>query len=371
MKERINQILDSLQDGSPLASKQATIGFDGFIDSIVRAVESKNSGSDTKFFSTIEQFGSHLVSKKGMSCSIELKEEAAKMGGNMPILANALGTLGTRVNCVGSLGLPDIHPEFKKMASGCVLYSISDPGFATAMEFDDGKIMLCRMDAIDTVNWDNVKASLGLDNLIRFFRESDLVGLVNWSELTYSDSVWEGILKEILPHHIQNKQQIAFFDLSDCSRRSDKEILHILQLIGRYSDHYKVILGMNENETRLVFRALDNGRSDLDLADMGNKIFENLKVDVLIVHPVKYALAWDGNGIHRVDGLYVEKPVLSTGGGDNFNAGLCAGQLLGLDIETSLIMASAVSGFYVKYGYSPELHELCEILRYWRDDRST
>lgn len=369
MNEKINRIIDILQDSDCLASKQATIGFDGFIDYVVRAVENRNVSSGCGFFSTIEQFGSHLISKKGMSCSIEMKGEVTKIGGNMPILANALGTLGIKVNCVGPLGFPDIHPEFKKMSSNCVLYSIANPDFTTAMEFNDGKIMLYQTEAVDSVNWDNLKTMLGLDRLIDLFQNSDIIGLVNWSEMIHSNSIWEGILHEILPHYNHNKRQIAFFDLADCSSHSNEEILHTLRLIEKFSEHFKVVLSMNENESRLVFRALNNKQNDLDLVAIGNEIRNKVKVDILVIHPVRYALAWDSSGEHRIDGLYIEKPKLSTGGGDNFNAGFCMGQLLELDVPCSLILANVVSGFYVKYGHSPSFYEVIENLRFWERHR--
>ena len=55
----------------------------------------------------------------------------------------------------------------------------------------------------------------------------------------------------------------------------------------------------------------------------------------------------------QVDSMFIKKPKLSTGGGDNFNAGLCFGQLAGLDFEESLYCANGTSGYYVRNAQSP------------------
>ena len=57
-------------------------------------------------------------------------------------------------------------------------------------------------------------------------------------------------------------------------------------------------------------------------------------------------------------GKVIENPKLTTGGGDNFNAGYCVGQLLGYDVEDCMAMGMAVSGAYVKNGRSPFMDEL-------------
>lgn len=41
----------------------------------------------------------------------------------------------------------------------------------------------------------------------------------------------------------------------------------------------------------------------------------------------------------------------------------CAAKLLGLDIESNMIVANAVAGFYVRKGFSPTSDELIELLQ--------
>ena len=61
-------------------------------------------------------------------------------------------------------------------------------------------------------------------------------------------------------------------------------------------------------------------------------------------------------------GYYTRIPKISTGGGDNFNAGLCFGLLQGFSLRESLRLGNAVSGYYVRTGESPQLGELLDFM---------
>src|SRR5688572_2807152 len=133
------------KDGASLTSKTATAGFDGFVDTIARAIKKKAKNKPIILFTRVKEFGNYILEKEGTSFSLEMEEISSRPGGNMPITAKALGRLGLRVNCIGALGYPQIHPVFNNFSSNCRLYSFAEPGTSTAIEFKDGKIMLAQM----------------------------------------------------------------------------------------------------------------------------------------------------------------------------------------------------------------------------------
>ncbi len=368
MKRDIQNAIDSISSmGFLLNSKEATIGFDGFIDCIVHVIRSKKDKDNFTLFHQIDEFGTYLTSKKGKSCTIELKKQLSKIGGNMPIFANALGTLGVRVNCIGAMGYPEILDEFKKMTrNNCTLYSIADPGYTMALEFNDGKIMFAQMKSVEDITWSSVKATVGLDKLKFFSQNSNILGMVNWSEVENSSDIWEGILNEVMIDHIPDKNQIMYFDLADCSKRHKEDIRNAVDIIGRFSKHCKVILSMNENESKIVFEALYPDERYPELSYAGDRIFERAGADVLIIHPRDCSAAWTKRGSYKIDNFYIQEPKISTGGGDNFNAGLCIAQLMGLDMASSLTLGNAASGFYVKNGYSPNIKQIVDFLKEWQ-----
>ena len=94
-------------------------------------------------------------------------------------------------------------------------------------------------------------------------------------------------------------------------------------------------------------------------------IQNRLPISTLVIHPTTYALAVSAGHISVVDGPYVERPLITTGAGDHFNSGFCAGKLLGFDNEASLLMGVSASGFYVRSTQSPCLDDLVGMLRHW------
>ena len=136
------QLAQKLRDALPvIPSKHVTAGFDGFIDSIVRIIATKSPDGIHEVFATSQEFGNYILSKAGSSFAFETEQMNLKLGGNLPIMANALGSLGIHVDCIGALGYPVIHPLFTQLPATCVLHSFCKPGTAVAYEFNDGKII--------------------------------------------------------------------------------------------------------------------------------------------------------------------------------------------------------------------------------------
>jgi len=107
---KISDLADSIiTRGKMLKSKKATAGFDGFIDTLVKIIKSKQPKQPPSLFNRIREFGDYVVEKSASSFSLEAEEVSIKLGGNMPIMANAMAMLGVNVNCVGALGYPQPH----------------------------------------------------------------------------------------------------------------------------------------------------------------------------------------------------------------------------------------------------------------------
>ncbi len=361
----IQETIDCLEKNKSLVKqKKAMIGIDGFVDKIVRPVKSSENNNHV-FFPDIADFGNFIVSKAGMSCGIQLCERFTKLGGNAPIMATALGTAGVTLDCVGALGYPTLNPVFEQMKDLCTVHSICDPGYTTAVEFEDGKVMLGIYDSLEVLDWNTFKTQLGLDVMKKFFDESNLIGLVNWNSIPKFNEIMRGIIDDILKQAPVNKNQSVFFDTCDISRRSREDALQFLELVKELNLYRKAILGLNANEAILFYKHVFPNKEVPDIKILGDELYKVLNCDMLVIHTLFDALAWENTSFARVDSLYVKKPKLSTGGGDNFNAGLCLGFLLGMDLESALYTANATSGSYVRNAESPSYDKLIETLKNW------
>ncbi len=340
---------------------KVTAGFDGFVDQIVKIIRYKEEGTPPIFFQTKTEFADYIHEKEGTSFSVELQEQFIKLGGNMPIMANALATLGVEVNCIGALGYPHMHPVFNKLSTNCKLFSFAEPGYSTAYEFNDGKMMMGHFGDLHTSGWEEIKSRIGLNTIIELFQQSDLYCFVNWSEIDASTQIWKGLIRDVLPK-VATRQPLAFFDLSDCTKRSDASVKEALELIGSISQFAKVIIGMNRNEARHIYGLLEADHTVDDLDRAGASIFKNIQPSLLVVHSAKEAIAFDRKNMYKGNSFHIKDPVISTGAGDNFNAGFCTAQLLQLDAGASVLFANAIAGLYVKNGFSPGINDVIDFL---------
>jgi sugar/nucleoside kinase (ribokinase family) len=293
-----------------------------------------------------------------------LVNQITKLGGNGPIMANALASFGIKVTYLGILGYPDLHPVFKDFATRAEVFSIADPGATDALEFEDGKIMVGKHSSLKQVTWENIQARFGREHFTRKFSGSDLVAFVNWTMLPYMSDLWEAILREVCPT-IGADRRIIFFDLADPEKRTTEDILRALELISRFEKHFEVILGLNEKEALEiadVFALKIKAATPEALGGLARQIAARLKINTLVVHPTTYALAVSDDTATIMDGPYVAKPLITTGAGDHFNSGFCLGKLLGLDNAMSLLTGVATSGFYVRSGQSPSVEQIAEMM---------
>lgn len=358
MKKLLLKLIAALEDKkTELSKKKVTAGFDGFVDTIVRIIKDKKQGKDPSFFKTIQQFGHYITDKSGASFSLEIDQVSSRIGGNMPIMTNAMGHLGINVDCIGAM----THPVFNQLSLNCRVHSFAEPGTSTAYEFNDGKILLGNNGGLNSAGWEVIKNKIGLDTLLGLYRNNDLSCFVNWSEIDASTEIWKGLLQDVFPQ-LENKQ-LTFFDLSDCSKRSTATILEALMLLKEFSAYSSVALGLNQNESQLIYQALFKKKAPKEFTRTGEKIYEKLGIDTLVVHSSKESIGYSIEGIKSVKTFFVKNPAISTGAGDNFNAGFCTAALLGFDMELSLLLANAVAGSYVSTGHNHDLDGLIKFLQ--------
>ena len=346
---------------------RAFVGLDGFVDEIVHAVDKREDAQNFERLGTISALSKRISAAAGKSTNIELVNQRMKLGGNGPIMANALASLGVKVTYVGALGYPTLHPVFNDFAQHAEVHSIAEAGHTDAVEFDDGKIMLVKSSQLNEITWHNLQARFGRDRFIEVYSTADLVAFVNWTMIPCMSEIWAALLEEFCPVSKAVRRKI-FFDLADPEKRTAKDILRALELIGRFEKHFDVILGLNEKEAHEIGHVLGlstKDRSRDGLCALGVEIQQNSSVSTLVIHPVAYALAVSQGAVSLLEGPYVEKPLITTGAGDHFNSGFCLGKLLGFDNAASVLLGVTASGFYVRSAHSPSIDDLAQMLRHW------
>lgn len=361
------------QKASDIEQYKALLGFDGFLDKIIKPVK-QQKGEEVLYYETITDYAQFIANAAGRSCGIELSVQNRKIGGNAPIMANALAQFGITSTCIGAMGYPKTDILFESLPLNCRLISIANPGQTDAYEFDDGKLICSDLSSFKMLTWEHLKAVVGKEQLGRMIADSSLVAFVDWNNLFHGTTIWAGIAEEILPE-LQLSGQHFFFDIADPSKRSIGEIQEIMAIIGRYSLFGDVTLGLNANEAAKVYLSLKGipfsgvdfhqFHQDNALEDVGLYIFEHTRLTNLLIHPTDCAILFNKSGAERMGGRVVKYPKISTGAGDNLNAGFALGCLLQFALQDAMILGMAASGAYVQNGHSANLPELIAYLQQW------
>jgi hypothetical protein len=351
-------------------AKRAVVGLDGFIDTLVTPVALRSGqGENFEAIPTITDFGQRILGAAGKSANIELYPKMEKLGGNGPIMANALMAHGVGMTYAGALGEHQIHPIFHDFAERARVVSVVDPAQTTAVEFDDGKLMLGQMSCFDRLTYEAFEQKLGLDGLTKLFGDADLISLVNWTMIPNATEIFRLLAAKVLPTLPARDDRLFFFDLADPEKRSRDDLIEVLEVMGTFGQFGRVTLGLNLKEAQQVHLALGFhalGESADELRQIATDIREKLGYATVVVHPKESAAcSQDDGSTHWVRGPYVAKPLITTGAGDHFNAGFSLGQLLGLSPSACLTTGATTSGHYVRTAQSPTLADLETFLANW------
>jgi sugar/nucleoside kinase (ribokinase family) len=341
--------------------KHLVVGFDGFVDEIIHVVDQRKNDLEYERISDIKAFSERIASVAGLSANIELVATQTKLGGNGPIMANAIIAQGHDVSYIGAIGKHYIHPVFREFADSCrTVVSLTDPGHTDALEFYDGKIMLGKMNNMVEVSFENLLLKLPLPELQDLISKTDMIAFTNWTMLSNLNSIlveFSNIMKNI------NHKPRVFIDLADPKKRTQEDIRQVLQIIANIPG--ETVLSMNLSESTIISLIL--GIKEDNLPRRASMIREKMNIFGVVIHPTNgAAMATAGESVW-MDGPYTAKPILTTGAGDNFNAGFCNGWLAGMNPSECLSLGVSSSGFYVRNARSASRKDLREFMKLWID----
>lgn len=357
--------------GAGVSDYRVVVGLDGFIDMLSRVVSSRESRTAHQSFETITDFSGSLGRAAGKSAQYELDRYATKLGGNAPIMSMALSSLGVSTTCLGAVGYPEMDPIFSPLAEKAEVVSYANPGITNAFEFNDGKLMFADFRPFTEVSWETFQKRVPKERLKQMLSGSGLLALVDWSNIFGVEEIWAGLIREVVEPLAPAARPSVFFDLADPSARKQEDIREAIETIRLCGRLCPTTLGLNLNEAEKVLIALSDRDLDRDKGE-AKEITESLMAFLpevtLAVHPRDYSVSASGGELAVRKGKVVSNPRISTGGGDNFNAGFCLGVLLGESAPSCLLLGMAMSCSYVSEGRSPSISELADFVENWASD---
>ncbi len=343
-----------------IQSKTVSIGFDGFVDLVIRPVKTRTDEKTFTYFPTIEQFGNKITSLSGRSGNIELIVSSTDFGGCGPHYANGLANMGVKCTCVGAMGYPEKNSVFA-LNENCNTVSISEPGYSYVFEFEDGKIIMSDIEKISQLRWSDLIQRMSIDDMVKIFDDADIITLVNWSYLVHFHEIYEKFLELVMPR-LSKRDRKIYIDIADCAKRGAEEIKAALKMFGKYSEYAPTYLGLNKTEAMVMHSILCEGEYAGSLPT-ARAIKEYSGIGTVVIHPVDSSAAVYDGGEVEVQGVLCQNPKKTTGGGDNFNSGFCAGLLGGLDVKSCLISGMSTSYLYVKNGRCNSFDDIAETMK--------
>jgi hypothetical protein len=351
--------------GANIARTRFTIGFDGFVDEILHAVGTRKNQKEYERINTISEFSDRVRAAAGKSANIEMVPVQVKLGGNGPLMSIAVAGMGGQVNCVGLLGHPDVLPVFHPLRDKATLFSVGNPGRTDALEFQDGKLMLGKLNTIQDMCWKRLQDVIGADRFKSLILDAQLVACTNWTMLTEMGEILDN-LTLMVPEGANVK---FFFDLADPEKRSREDLKHALEQIKKLNARAKCVLGLNLREAEQISEVLEIAEMPVETPESveaaAGRIAKTTGLYGVVVHAIKCAGAYIAGETASVEGPYCKNPKLSTGAGDHFNGGFVSGLMGGLSVRNSLYTGVATSGWYVRNARSPERANVAGLLRDW------
>ncbi len=368
MSAQHTEVARALRDGATaLARTHVVAGFDGFVDEMISVVEQRRSLEDYTPIPSIGRFAELIAQAAGRSSLREIIITGTYAGGCALNLGDGLAALGVKLNYFGTLGNPrwQVFDDFAARCHSCISWG-REPGRTLALEFQDGKYMLSAVSQLAEFDPDLLDRVLADGAYLDACRRAPLIALTNWTLYPHMTACWQKLRDDVYSR--LSHGPMFYFDLVDPRGRDRADIAAMLETLAPFQDCGEAALGVNLNEANAVAAVLGIEQVEEDaeaVRRQAEAIRARLGIGQVVTHCLKLAAMADGDGSHTAEGPYCANPVRSTGAGDRFNAGYCAGTLLGLAPPQRLLLGKAASGYFVRQARSATPLELADFIDQW------
>lgn len=330
---------------------QALIGLDGFVDTILHVVDQRYDSTHYSRIETLSDYGKRVMEACGMSLNLEVVIQQEKIGGNGPIFASGLKTLGAKTTYIGAIGVEQIHPVFAELTTDrCSAIGVAEPAITDAYEFRDGKLISSKLNSLNNLTWQSVSRAISPQCFAEMLDAADVFSFNNWTMIPDMNHIWAQILETVMPNMKQHtKSRIAFFDLADPRKRTKADILTALNLIQRFAEEgFRTILGLNYKEALQVQKIITASATDESLEAILRTIEEFMGIDAVVIHKTSGAACIQNNIFTEIPTTYCDSPQIKTGCGDVFNAGFIYAQAHAWTTAECLALGNLMAGYYIR-----------------------
>jgi hypothetical protein len=228
-----------------------------------------------------------------------------------------------------------------------------------ALEFGDGKVLMSDLQAVSDLSWDGFKTHFGEAKLKELFAGVDILGLGYWSLTANFDGLLQGFMDQ---YKDTTPPRRMFFDFADIKKKSSESFLRSLEMIRAYNAKIPMTFSLNEHEVMELFSRIGVGRPELKPAAIASALTEareKIGFDELVVHTPEFGAA---SSAKEGEAYAIQerqtKVIRLAGAGDSFNGGYLCASLGYLPLKQRLVVANAVTAFFVTHAAGPTKEQL-------------
>jgi hypothetical protein len=335
------------------------LGCDGFVDETYEIVEVRKSPSDFIAMEKLRQFGELIVARADGGVGVELVPKRRCEGGFAINTGRVAAFLGLKPLLPGLYGSQAIDPAYEEFVEICELASLGDPALTIALEFGDGKILMSNLAAVSSLNWKSFQTHFSEQQLQEMFAGVDILGLGYWSLTANFDEIFRGFMQQ---YENVTPPRRMFFDFADIKKKSSESFIQSLEMIASFNARIPMTFSLNEHEVMELFSRVDVPLPDLNPVAIAPALAiarAKIGFDELVVHTPEFAVvssASQGEAYAMQD----RQPnvIRLAGAGDSFNGGYLCASLGNLTPKERLVVANAVTAFFVTHATAPTKEEL-------------
>lgn len=355
MNTEMNTYIDYIRN----VNGRILLGCDGFVDETYEIVEVRNSQTDYAAMKKLKQFGELIVERADGGVGVELVPKRRCEGGFGINTGRVAAMLGLKPLLPGLYGGNEIDPAYDPFKENCELLSLGDPALTIALEFGDGKVLMSNLEAVSSLTWRDVEESVGEEKMKELFAGVDILGLGYWSLTANFDDLFEGFMAQ---YETIEPPRRMFFDFADIKKKSSEAFMKTLGLVKPFNSRIPMTFSLNEHEVLELFSRIGVDRPELTPEAIAPALAlarEKIGFDELVVHTPEFAAA--SNAAEGEAWALQERQthvVRLAGAGDSFNGGYLCASLGELPIKQRLVVANAVTAFFVTHATPPTKEEL-------------
>lgn len=359
-----NSFVERLPD--EVGSEKVVLGFNGAIDRVREIVHERQDQETYKRVQRLDDFGKQIsnAGEEERSMLMEWVCSDMRTGALVCHISRALGKLDYDPVMIGMFGNPPKN-AFLEEFDEYEMESLGEPAYTDAVEFDDGKLMLSESGGMRYLDWDMLCESVGFDQLASYLDGATVLGMGYWAEISDMVSIFEGLADDLVPT-LSSPPEHILVDPADVGTRPSKDIKRGGDILQRLDAMIPVTMSANRYETIDIANSLrpaSTPRSPQTAAEIAR---EEFGISRFVTHGATKSALVSESGVYGVDVPREDEPVLSTGAGDHFNAGIILGLIYDLEPHESVALGNAIAGCFVRQGSPPSYEKIKTFLQAYR-----